>query len=751
MAFHQPTARQSLNRPPAAPSALHDDSPQVGGLPAHATPQHAASPTTGGGVAESQTWVLFSPAEGSATTTTSASYLGSVLQSDSAERTPGRSHVSEVGSGDTIARSNVNSVPLNLAVPSVLSGSALSIQEEDAELDVLDSHLPEFRQGLHGLQRQTRHDSSYIHAATASPPPIPVLPTHDGLGSFRLGTPAAGDGADDLQMQEHIYSFERFNPRRVKRRRESLDLARLEVEMAAATAAAGGSAEAERHRRIEAWRQEQSLLLLEAIRRETRRRRQHTAAPHLRRRDSGGMSDASAAVAAVPAADELLASLGNSAAASHAGDMPMAGTEWHEQDAGVPGDGAEAQGKEQEGYLSRFTRKVIRDLLGIDDNLLAVLLGEALAEEQVESRESQRQSRGDAQEDDDLSSTPKASVAGLSTLLRGSEESAGTTHPDDSSSSSWQLRMLDRIARELGLLVHRMSTHHPGAFAAYARLTEDPLPYAGLPVIPEAEVASATRDEVRSRRRAYSMGDNVNVEGYMDGTGSGMPSVMMPQFTPTVPPHMHHHGDGGAGGHAQPIAIPGRQQGRQEHVEGSGGHPTTFTQQEWEQQLDIGLVFRYLRSRFGSSSTPSSSSAAGLSTGVSPHALSSTSQDAAARAARVRLHHPLVGRSAPRRNNSGTATTTTGMTMSSASQATTGAAVGPAATAALHTRQRSPSCASQQSPRSRRSGVTRRSGSFSIASAASRHSSRHYWDIGGSVGTGSIIASTGPMGSWGEV
>ena len=192
MAFHQPTARQSLNRAPAAPAGLHDNSPRVGGLSAPTDPQHAASPTAAGGVAESQTWVLFSPADDSATTTTSVSYLSSVLQGDSAERTPGRSHVSEIGSGETVARSNANSAPLNSAVPSVLSGSALSIQEEDAELDVLDSHLPEFRQGLLGLQHQHRHDGGYPHAATASPPPIPVLPTHDGLGSFRLSTPEIG-------------------------------------------------------------------------------------------------------------------------------------------------------------------------------------------------------------------------------------------------------------------------------------------------------------------------------------------------------------------------------------------------------------------------------------------------------------------------------------------------------------------------------------------------------------------------------
>ncbi|PTB74680.1 hypothetical protein M440DRAFT_6072 [Trichoderma longibrachiatum ATCC 18648] len=47
------------------------------------------------------------------------------------------------------------------------------------------------------------------------------------------------------------------------------------------------------------------------------------------------------------------------------------------------------------------------------------------------------------------------------------------------------------------------------------------------------------------------------------------------------------------------------------------------------------------------------------------------------------------------------------------------------------------SCASQSTRRSaRRSSV----------------SSRHYWDIGGSIGTGSMIAAApnAPMGSWGE-
>jgi hypothetical protein len=53
-----------------------------------------------------------------------------------------------------------------------------------------------------------------------------------------------------------------------------------------------------------------------------------------------------------------------------------------------------------------------------------------------------------------------------------------------------------------------------------------------------------------------------------------------------------------------------------------------------------------------------------------------------------------------------------------------------------HVRRGSSSCASERlSAKGKRSG-----------------SSRHYWDFGGqSVGSGSLVAGVGGMGSWGEV
>jgi len=588
MAFHQPT-RQVQQQRIARVESEDGDSALFSPLPAS-------------GVNESQTWVLFTPGTDAGT---SASYLSS-LQDD--QVTPGRSRIS-VGSLDTAARSDRNSELDNSAVPSDVLEE--SVAEDDGELDILDSHLPDFRTLPNQYAQQG--DS---HAT-------PVLPAHDGLGSFRFDSPAI-----TTEAQERLYAFEKFNPNRVRGPSETLERLRSQVEDEDVQ-------ELERNRRIEAWRLEQSQLLLDNIRKETRRRQSEASIhsrPALVRTTVDGPPELSV-VNETPA------------------DVQLGEGDWHDHDS------SETPDSSRQGMLSRIARKVIRDLMGIDDNMLAVLFGEALPEEE------------------ELSSTPKAS-------------SPAFAHKESESShdSTWQLHMLERIARELGLLVHQMSTH-PGAFSAYTRVQQTPLPYAGLPAIPEA------------------LGDmSEPTAGKLDSSTAGMP-----QFQPT----------------AQSANLPGL---ASEPPTPSGPPPTsemtpsntpqTFTQQEWEQDLDIRLVFRYLRSRF-TSSRPSSPPF----TSGSSHLAASSSQEAAAKAARVRQHHPLVSHAHHRTRSIDRRTF----------KVTT-----PSSPVVL--RHPNGSCASQSTRRSARR-----------SSVSSRHSSRHYWDIGGSVGTGSMIASTGPMGSWGEV
>lgn len=622
MAFHQPTrqAAQRITRvdPTSADSEAHAPAPRL---------THSRD--------ESQTWVLFSPATDAGTTT---SYISSVQDE---QPTPGHSRISDSGSLPTIARSdNLYSEPAD----SDLVGEDDAI-EDDAELDSLDSHLPEFlNRGQQGGFQSTT-----------------ILPGHDGLGSFRIDTQGLS-----TDMQETVYQFERYNPRRVKRRRESLELGQLALESEEAH-------EAAQRRRIEEWRLEHSRILLMEVHKETRRRRESTVSAltnQLRRRSQISTE--------AEAEEATMSTVGDPTP-----DYSMAGTEWHDQDASELGLGA-GLGKgegEEPSYWTRITRKVIRDLMGIDDKLLCVLFGEALPDDLD-------------LETDDLSTTPKANPL-----------AANTTEGD----SSWQLRVLDRIAVELGNMVSQLSAHpHPGAFSTYTHMQQVPLAYAGLPAIPEGAVQAAntttgsedTKNNIASRRSS-------------DVEGSAMPA--MPKFQPTLQTIPN----------TQPMDIP-RTKSSNMPVEASAPEkqPGTFSQQEWEQDLDIKLVFKYLRNRFTYSRTAASN--------PPPHAQAHhshstpASPDIAARAAaRVRQNHPLVRGMPPHARRTSFKISVPAGTMSQL--------------------QRHPSsCASQS---------TKRSGRRGSISVSSRHSSRHYWDVGagGSVGTGSLIASTGAMGSWGEV
>lgn len=623
MAFHQPTRQIAQRITRLDPASAESD-------------VRAPAPPVSQTRDESQTWVLFSPATDAGTST---SYLSSV-QDD--QPTPGRSRISDIGSLQTIAHSdNLYSEP----VSSDLEDEEAI--EDDAELDSLDSHLPEF------LAREQQSVSQSI----------PILPGHDGLGSFRLDTQALAS-----DMQEQMYQFERYNPRRVKRRRESLELGQLALE-------SEETQEAVRRRRIEEWRLEHSRILLEEIQKETRRRRESTvsALTNKLRRGSQVSVDTTADEAALSTVGEPTP------------DASMAGTEWHDQDASEYSLGADEG--EDAATWSSITRKVIRDLMGIDDKLLCVLFGEALPEElDIDN--------------DDLSSTPKASAPDAA--FHGNE-----------SDSTWQVRILDRIARELGQLVNQLSSHpHPGAFSTYARVQQQALPYAGLPAIPEVSVAPAPTVVTADTDGVLETKPTVASSSQLDS--STMP--IMPQFQPTL--HTIPH--------SRPMDIP-RARNMETATEPDTAHvPGTFTQQEWEQDLDIKLVFRYLRNRF-----TSSRSASAQSTSQShPHSIVSPDVASARAAARVRQHHPLVGVRPHQRRTS--------------FKVSGGPSV-PSQVVHVHHGRHGSSCASQS---------TRRSGRRGSLSVSSRHSSRHYWDIGagpGSIGTGSIIASTGPMGSWGEV
>lgn len=500
-------------------------------------------------VEAAQEWILFSPSHlgGSSTARTLTS------------QTVGLSRASEYGSLNTAARSER------------VESEALDEAAEDAELDTLD-------EGLHAFQEP-------IFPIPSRQSQGPLLPTHDGLGTFPASSPP---------VLEQLWQHEQYNPKRkheghhrrassIQRRLDTIEEQEIQ-------------ANEEKRVRIEKWRLEQSQAMLEEVERATRRqiRRQSM-------QQGGSMSAAEDAFGTTPKQSDYI-----------------------------------RKGPETpEPFWRRLTRRFIHDIIGIDEPLLSVILGESLPEEAVE---------------------PKASTSSLPTI----PEQVSDPESDD----TWRDRLLHRIARELGVFVHQISPH-PGAFNPYSSQQHD---YAGMPVnIPRKTHPSQIQAQSRTLQEP------------------AMTSTLTPNFPPTV--HDPAHAE---------------TWGFEEDPSTSFTEPSLNLQREreyWERELDVKMVFRYLRDRItlktDKPSSPDPQKAA---------------EDNAKRAAIIRQHHPLVARAhrSPAR-------------LRRDSRASL--------------RRPTSSCASESVKSSRRSII--RSGS-----------SRNYWDIGGSVGSGSLLASGG---GWGEV
>ena len=495
------------------------------------------------------------------------------------------STITRTQTSQTAGVSRVSDISLNTAGRSGRLESSVFDEEvtEDGELDSLDDGLHAFREPL--LYPTTSHQTQGA-----------VLPVHDGLGSFQASSPP---------VLEQLWQHEAYNSKRkhdghhrrpssVQRRLDTID----EIE---------AQANEEKRMRIERWRLEQSQALIDEVERETRRR--------LRR--GSRQSNYQEALASVN--DDIL---GSTPKQSDYLSIPV----------GEP--------EESEPFWRRFTRRFIRDIIGIDEPLLSVMFGESLPDEALENRPSSSQV--------------------LPTIPEAASEAR------DIGDSTWRDKLLQRIARELGVFVHQLSPH-PGAFTTYSRSPD----YAGMPVLiaqqkPQNSVRTTTKPQ-------------------LPGTVS---SITTANFPPTVrdPAHAESWGF------------------EEDHVSTSSPlNSSRSLQQEreyWERELDLKMVFRYLRDRFVSrSSAPP------------PQVARPPIEDAATRTAIIRQHHPLVGRAqrSPVRVRRESRTSV---------------------------RRPTSSCASESVRSSKKASLVR-SGS-----------SRNFWDIGGSVGSESILASGG---AWGEV
>ncbi|MCJ1339601.1 hypothetical protein MMC09_004891 [Bachmanniomyces sp. S44760] len=550
---------------------------------------------------DNQEWVLFSPAQDSFTNRTPTTFTGRT------PRTAGLSGLSDFGSLNTLARSGNNGY-----IGSDLAANAI---EDDEDLDSLDDGLHEF--GESSVYQRT---SGVQEGGTS------VLPAHDGLGTF---------APSSSLVQEHLSHFEQHNPyrrySRQARRRSSVQRRPLSTEEQNSS-----SLDKQRMERIEEWRIEQSKVVLDAIQWET----QQIVLSGKSQQDT----------------ERRISTYPHSKKTSEA-DVNSANVERGEPTS------EEVDGKESS--WQSLTRRVIRDLIGIDDSLLSVIFGESLAAEVV---------------------SPPGPIENTVPPRRVDASAQATA-----SIKTWQHRLLERLARELGFIVHQL-TEHSGKFSPYKQsLTMD---YAGIPVTedsipqPSPSITLQPTDSITARTSTH--------------------------FKPTLQDRAK---PSSAAEHA---ALWGIEEEKDADLD----------VQYWEDTPDIKNILQYLQKRFASSYSNNNQRSHPTSPRPPGNVATSNSPDALRRAAIIRQHHPLVSR-AKLQGSQGSMSQRHGINGSGNWPIGLGSAIGSSL------KRHGSSCASASMKRSRRGDGT-------------TGDSRNYWDIGGSVGSGSMITGE-MMGAWGEV
>ncbi|KAF2821760.1 hypothetical protein CC86DRAFT_100291 [Ophiobolus disseminans] len=506
-----------------------------------------------------------------------------------------------------------------------LDTAAQSEQDEDAgtffgteeELDSLD-------EGLHAFHEPSEYG---VPTSRLQQSGETVLPTHDGLGEFQ----------PDATIQEHMWQFERPRRRTVRRRSS------VQRHFTILDEADELNQEQDRRQRIEKWRLDQSKALLEEIEKETRRRRRMSMVSAARSRTDSMKQETRPAVSRVaPSVTD------------------------------AQSDSSE-EGAENMSFWQRITRRVIRDLIGLDEDTLSVIFGESLPED---------------------ANTPKPGLPIEFSADKALQEAGIDT--STFSEDGWQTRLLERVAQELGTLVHQLS-EHPGAFSTYQRTQGIP-DYAGLTSV-RSNTAPAT-DLSASRPM------------------SSQPTTDSPSsahFAPTFPAQQTSHTYNEAslwGIEEEPAEVDPLDSFRTPPA------PTANIAEDlvrerayWERDLDVKMIFNFLVKRFTSSR--SAIPALPRRSSSSPVAAAEEDVSSARRAAIIRQHHPLVNR-----------TTDAALPTSSASNireakrkdVTYRSYYSPQASRKLRSNS---SCASQSTKKSKRSGS----------------STRNYWDLGGSVGS----------------
>ncbi|KAG8532564.1 uncharacterized protein KY384_002441 [Bacidia gigantensis] len=439
---------------------------------------------------------------------------------DRTPKTAGLSRLSDFGSIESAFRSErERDLPCQ---------ATLGSEEDEKELDSLDDGLHAFREPHHLDQSNS------------------IFPRHDGLGAFP-------DSSSDVQRQ--IWHFERYNPRKrlsvAHDRRPSIVKRKID-----AIEASEAPVDDEKRERIEKWRLEHSRILLNEIEKETRRRRQSIAKSHTGAENSDTFADRQSGSRKVQQLRETVAS-----------------QSIHEQRA--------PSNDNSESFLQNFTRRVIRDFVGIDEDVLSVIFGEALP----------------AQIQEDLQPT---------------FESTALVATSSNGNASWETRLLTRLARELGFLIDHL-TEHPGAFSTLPPPSPPSSEYAGIPVTQPTSSRTRLSQSTHQRSIPPPASPSFNFKP------SFPPSNLTPDFNaPAADIHKH-----------------ASLWGIEEEPDSS---PKSFDHDYWSRPANPSSLYRILQNHFWrppSSTTPKPTKA---------NLATTSTADTLRRTAVIRQYHPLVSR-----------------------------------------------------------------------------------------------------------
>ncbi|KAG0642029.1 hypothetical protein HOY80DRAFT_952063 [Tuber brumale] len=445
-----------------------------------------------------------------------------------------------------------------------------------------------------------------------------MLPMHDGLGTF----PSSSGVVSGLRSLE-----------------ESLKI------VAQATGGKGTSGDI--NARIQKWREGQRQALLDEIQKVSRRRTSLFSGS-IR---GGGLEE-----------DE----------ASMNTEGPEAEVKEFEKRTSTPtpsqsgSGGAETvatqESAREETLWRRITRRFIRDIMGIDDDLLQVIFGEALPEEGEEGE-------------------PTASFLAEGGRL-GSEA---------------EERLLNRIARELGVMVNQYTLHPVSDGRAFSAIVgrmktrdglsddnDDGVKTPQPPPPPPVQLHQQDPMSIpQSRPRSQSATSTSSIPHY--------------QFAPTLPPLQQspHH----------PTLWDIEESLREEKAAKA---EAAKRKEYWEQELGVRVFFSFLKSRFSSPSSPSSPT------------------DTASTESATGIAHPLIprARAYQRRRTVG------------------GGGVGGGLRSGS-------TCASQSGVKAKTGKGSRGVGVGGGGAGSSRSRGGFYWDVASSVGSGK--SSCVGAGGWGPV